>query len=462
MESSNLGAASEDLANMAESETSLLALVRTLLNTRTLPHVLLMLGASVLLFLLSKGGMDGFAALGFISIALGYVVTGLLSSFGAVQRWTTLPGDKTVAAKGPTRFIHPFRICLFPLGVAVLWAVILLSLFGENGALGDRLDSLPLVLSGLFVLWAVVQARSLSSWLSAVSAKRLPESTAREGGLLVQIIVHSIVLLALMTVLLSVFTLMGGGELTPSDLLMDNVVFLVAVVGLGAVSIGLTRHDRQLAAGSSHLHRFSGRWLLFTQFFVLWHALTVWRHQAMAPPSALLVAEELMLMMFTVLMAIWGLTSKSVKSSFRIVHDGNALPMGLAFGYAYAGSVAMLTVVLDDIKTVMMAGHIVVLCSLLWIQRSVLKRVIGRHDDEVRINRAVAAVAPSVPVALLDEQNTTVAQEPAEAVPNVVSQANVLAEASMSVPDPVDVDWVDDDVEVLADEVDWSETDEQN
>ena len=44
------------------------------------------------------------------------------------------------------------------------------------------------------------------------------------------------------------------------------------------------------------------------------------------------------------------------RSSLKVVNTDNALPIGLAFGYAYAGSVAMLTTVLDDVKTVMMAA----------------------------------------------------------------------------------------------------------
>ena len=42
--------------------------------------------------------------------------------------------------------------------------------------------------------------------------------------------------------------------------------------------------------------------------------------------------------------------------------------MGLAFGYAYAGSVAMLTTVLEEIDNVMMAGHLIVVLTFLWMQ----------------------------------------------------------------------------------------------
>jgi len=187
---------------------------------------------------------------------------------------------------------------------------------------------------------------------------------------------------------------------------------------------------------------------------VIWHALTVWRHTVMAPPPVLLLMEELMLMVFTVIMAIWGLTSKSVKSTLGLVHDGNALPMGLAFGYAYAGSVAMLTGVLEDVRTVMMAGHAVVLCTLLWMQRSVLRRALGQHDAEVTIQRTVDAAAPIS----TGSDSTLLPAEGQHASSIAPPEGEVAAgDAGTGSPDPtaVSVDWADDPVEVLADDVDW-------
>lgn len=102
-----------------------------------------------------------------------------------------------------------------------------------------------------------------------------------------------------------------------------------------------------------------------------------------------MLIEELVLMVSTVFMAIWGLTSRSYKSKFRLVDEHNALPIGLAFGYAYAGSVAMLTNVLDDIRYVMISGHVVVILTFMWMQRKVLRSVLADHDSTVGIRRTV-------------------------------------------------------------------------
>ena len=99
-------------------------------------------------------------------------------------------------------------------------------------------------------------------------------------------------------------------------------------------------------------------------------------------------------MVFTVLMAIWGLTSRSFRSPLKLVSLDNALPIGLAFGYAYAGSVAMLTVVLDDVKNVMMAGHVVVLLTFMWMQPTVLKGVFRTTHQASNIKAIVEKVVP--------------------------------------------------------------------
>ena len=452
---------SEGLAAMAEQDTSLLTLVRTLLHPRTLPHVLMLVVSSSLLFLATEGGLTAFSAIAFVSLALAYATAGILSSVGSVRRWMALdPTDEVEGESEPpsglgTRVLNWLKICLFPIVLACLWGAALFLLLGEEGALGDQLGTLPLVLSGLFVLWSIVQARSLSSWMSSVAAKRLPEPSPRSGGIAGHVVLHSVLLGGVTLGLLCLFTLIAGEEASPAAVARGNAMFLAVFGLLMGVSFAATREQRRMASRHRSLHRFSGAWLLMSQFFVVWHALTVWRHTVMSPPPALLLFEELILMVFTVIMAIWGLTSKSVKSALGLVHDGNALPMGLAFGYAYAGSVAMLTGVLDDVRTVMMAGHAVVLCTLLWMQRSVLNRALGQHDAEVTIRRAVDAAAPSGVASTKMDAHAVEANKASEN-PSGRLAGGLESDEVPSEQTPVSVDWADDPVEVLADEVDWS------
>ena len=226
-----------------------------------------------------------------------------------------------------------------------------------------------------------------------------------------------------------------------------NVLFFGAFAGLLVLGWRRTSSLRMQASTSKDLHAFSVRWMLLSQALITWHLLTMWRHWKLSPSAGLLLTEELLLMVFTVLMAIWGLTSKSFRSPLRLVSKTNALPMGLAFGYAYAGSVAMLTVVLDDIRNVMMAGHFVVLLTFLWVQPRVLGGVLQNHEDSATIKAIVeqSVIAPEEtladPAPSPDEGPTSEETEDASIGKDVAWQKpEVLADG---------VEWGDEPIELL-------------
>ena len=161
-----------------------------------------------------------------------------------------------------------------------------------------------------------------------------------------------------------------------------------------------------------------------------------------------MLVEELLLMVSTVFMAIWSLTSKSYKSVFRLVDERNALPIGLAFGYAYAGSVAMLTNVLNDIRYVMISGHIVVILTFFWMQRRVLTSVLEDHDATVEIRRTVDGAEGHSMAS--DSENTTLEgpiDDEAEKNPSETESTSEIA---------VDDKWDDNTTKDIGQDVEWS------
>ncbi|MEC8151329.1 MAG: hypothetical protein VX068_01665, partial [Candidatus Thermoplasmatota archaeon] len=188
------------------------------------------------------------------------------------------------------------------------------------------------------------------------------------------------------------------------------------------------------------------------------------------PEGPLLFIEEFLLMMFTVIMAIWGLTSKSYRSTLRLVNTHNALPMGLAFGYAYAGSVAMLTTVLEEIDNVMMAGHLIVVLTFLWMQPKVLARTMGGMEAAERIKHVVNSAVPAEPVPGSDDASSDSTPRPEDTVeaaaetgsesPDSSEPSAGQTEATDDANDAIgaDVSW--SEPEVLANDVAWDEDDD--
>jgi hypothetical protein len=91
-----------------------------------------------------------------------------------------------------------------------------------------------------------------------------------------------------------------------------------------------------------------------------------------------MIIEEFILMVFTVLLAIWSLASRDVSRGGKLFTSENALFWGLAFGFGYAGSIAMITNMSNSIgggnlATTMAIGHLVTAITLIMIHPKVLR-----------------------------------------------------------------------------------------
>ena len=154
-------------------------------------------------------------------------------------------------------------------------------------------------------------------------------------------------------------------------------------------------------------------------------------------------------MIFTVFVAIWSMTSKGYKSKFRLITEENALTWGLAFGYAYAGSVAMLTTFFDDIKIVMSIGHAVVIFTVIYVHKLVLGSVIEKDNTSVDVNRIMEeSESPTI----LDENPIEMVQTKIESKPST----NPNSEEVWQEDD--DVDWNKQKKQIQIDDVEWNET----
>jgi len=149
-----------------------------------------------------------------------------------------------------------------------------------------------------------------------------------------------------------------------------------------------------------------------------------------------------LLMMFTVFMAIWSITSKSVGAKFKFISAKNALPWGLSFGYAYAGSVAMLATAFTDITYVMVTGHIIAFLTITWMQKSVLGKIIDQHDFAVTIARNTKKSSPQPEVAVAVTEPVNTIETPEETV---------------ALLDEIDVQWDGAVGPSISDDVEWSD-----
>lgn len=389
---------SEDiLRELASNETSLLALVKTLLSPKTLPHLLMIVVLStVLYFIANSNSGEDIAALGFISLALGYALTAIFSTNERVRSWITITNEPEVSQFNLVqRLKSSIKICAFPLAASVGIGLLIMVLFSKDSAT-DLPAIFPISLASLFVLWAVAQGRSFSSWASSLSAKNLPDKQATTGNLAIMNAIQFAIILTLSLAGIIGFEFLYEKQWDLTNAIVSNILFLVIASTAFGLTAFWTRDARRTAMHDKALKKFTRRWTLFAHIFATWHLLTVWRQLVMSQQTIEIFVEEVLLMMFTVFMAIWTLTSQSIGPKFKLLSTENALPWGLAFGYAYAGSVAMLATALDDITYVMVIGHIIAFITITWMQRSILVKVLSKHDIDVTVQRRIEAHAAKI------------------------------------------------------------------
>ena len=378
------------LNELASVDASLVGLLRTLLSFKTLPHLLGLVVFSSVLYALADGSA-GFAAIGFTSLAVGYAGTAVLSNIEGVKSWTLLQPWGENRPTLQKRLLLSSRILALPFGLAIAFAVAFIALTTESAS-----DWLALGLAGLFVLWAVAQGRSFAGWASSIAARKSPQPAPKSGNGYVALTTLFGIVIAFGLVCITAYSSLHAASITLQPKTVDMVVFTGIAIAAFVLMNTITWKERGLAMADKALRRFHFRWSLLIHLFVTWHLLTVYRHAAMNPGTIEVYIEEVALMMFTVFMGIWSLTSRGYGSELKLLNTNNALPWGLAFGYAYAGSVAMISSVVEDFQTVMMVGHIIASATGIWMHRSVLKTLLVRHDETIEIQRMVKEIEPSV------------------------------------------------------------------
>tara|TARA_B100000768_G_C11259221_1_gene367965 strand:+ start:362 stop:1741 length:1380 start_codon:yes stop_codon:yes gene_type:complete len=431
-----------ELESLKDTETSIWKLVKNLLSPKTMPHIVMISVLCVILHILaSSDSLTNLASVMFIGLSIGYSVTAIGSRNERIRTWTIAESNELEI--GDSKFmksLKKFKICIFPLAISSASVILIITLFGENGLIPQVYDLIPLFLGSLFVVWAAIQGISFSTWASSISAKST-KSKRSISSLKASTTFNGLVLITFSMVTVSIFQFFKDTSSSITDILLGNWVYLGLIIALYASTSAWTWKLRSLGENNQTLNSFSNRWSLICHLFLSWHILTIWRQNFMSPNPIEIFLEELLLMIFTVFMAIWSLTSKGYATKFKLLDEENALPWGLAFGYAYAGSVAMLTNVFDEITTVMTIGHTVVIITVIYVYRRVLMNVFSKHDDGILIRRLAAKVNP---ITESKEEEHSETEEEKE------------VEVELDGEDSDDEDWQEDS------DVDWEKESEDN
>lgn len=460
-------------AEEEEESFGLFALLLTILKPDTLPHILLLVLATLCLYLITLSGSDGsdqLAAMGYISMALAYVGTALLSrneAMGRILRTSPLEVDVDAGApSGSEMIVHKTRqilkVWMLPLVITGGVMILMLVLFGDDGPLSGVGDSLPTILAFMFVLWSVGQALSFkTSITTSIEGKlkhaELPAEGAGSGAYWPTAIKLLVINLIIGAILILIFVSIQDSEVNLDQekakaSMLNHILFLFALLITQLGILHWTRPLMEKAATNKRSSAFSLRWGVMVHAFAAWHLMAIYRQFGMASPHVVTMLEEATLMLLTVLLAIWGMTTKGMAKGSTTFTKDNALFWGLGFGFGYAGSIAMVANVLGDVNDVIMAGHAITWVSLLYLHNRALK-------DHLTSAGLLGESLVSDPSTGSTDDAEAEVRDQSEEEESESDEGDTVDESS-AIADDGEVDWNDDSVDSIGEGAEWNEAEE--
>ena len=349
-------------------------------------HILSIIIFAPLLYILSQKGIlsPKISAIGFLSLMSGYAITALMGLSDNTRKYLekSTISNKTHKSNSPMAkilnyILSNFKITFIPMTISLVIFIILTMLMGDNKPLSSVGEFLPVLLSALFVFWSASQAisykNSVNLWISNnIEIDNRETEFDSKRNTIIQLIIVGIIVAIVSSIMLSFF---GNGEGLNSTKGAPIVVIIVLITQ--AFILWYSNNSRE-----SLMKRIDGKkiefiWGLALHLFASWHLLSVYRRLVSAEIDAFNIFEEIILMIFTVIMSIWAMSSRGMNKNYNLFVPENVLFWGIAFAFGYAGSVTMLAVGLEgNISSIFAMGHVVTWITLLMMHNQSCKDIL--------------------------------------------------------------------------------------
>ena len=356
-------------------------LVKILLSPKTLPHVFLLIcGTAVLFALISTINNDpGYAAIIFTSAMISYIFLGIIGNKSSINKW--LLADRYSSFL--TRLLGPLILPL--LLMSIISTIILLTIAGDK----NIRDLWAVSLASLFVLWSIGQGLALKTSirdlvLRSKSSKKSEIKTPTSWDFQ-RLILGAFIFTAIIGVFRGIIVTNFIG--TDSDLVSWMIYYIVCfsliAIFLQIAKDGIVPLDTSWTKGDrNRVHR-TGQLLIL---LIAWHLSSAWSRLFENGNSAMLF-EEIILVIITVVSAVWAMSNRN-RSSINFISKDTAILWAIAFGFGYAGSITVMSglteslPILGDVSQTLGVGHVLTAITLLMGFKGSLARPIEFNSEE--------------------------------------------------------------------------------
>tara|TARA_Y100000589_G_scaffold87711_1_gene81924 strand:- start:28996 stop:30321 length:1326 start_codon:yes stop_codon:yes gene_type:complete len=359
--------------------------VKNLLDPSTLPHVILIGVSGFILYMISSSSSDSLFALGiagFIGLSVGYALTAWMQEMNVIHKFShfqPLPEKTTFLEKILLYFIRIVSAWISPLMLGLIpFTLISLYLTSDSGK--DQAIYWGIAIAGMFVVWSFAQGRALSTSLRIFVQGRAVKiaSIERNSKRFTSTSIHMTIIGVFAAV--TYWILVSGANSTEEMSFIDMlgaILFALVAVAIQALLFWRTTDGRIADSRRKDTAAFGFAWGLFMQLFVTWHLLSALRRFMFEDWGLFLILEEFILMIITVIAAIWSLAKGAHQRGFKMFNEKNAVFWGLSFGMAYSGSIAMISVLGSKltegaigtlgVSTTIGIGHLITAFTMLMI-----------------------------------------------------------------------------------------------
>jgi len=304
-------------------------------NPSTLPHFLLLLVISGFLYSMMQSDFGELGYKGssiFLSITMSYCLAALFFATSYGNKYFMIE-DKGMGILTGKYWILALKAIMPIILISSFLLIILNAIFSE--------ESIDYFMSSLFILMSVGQGISIASGGVIYYGKKKIEkrSSYSNNNAIFRMIFIVFIFIPL------IWWFGYGADNILSKSLKINFWWIFFAFTIGMISYCIDRYTSNTRMELNTNGAKGDKLMTLMILTISWHLLSSWRRNPYIVEStdALMIFEEAILMIITILLTVSAMVKKGKKRGWKIFEAQSALFWGVAFGYAYAGSISSLT-----------------------------------------------------------------------------------------------------------------------
>jgi len=329
-------------------------MLRSFSSPSTLPHFLLLVFVSALLYVTMKidiWGSENRSGVVFLSLSMSYFLAAIIapSKLGVRILRVNHDGGGILNSSYWTQSLQK----LIPIILAsAIFSTLMISQLGS-----ENIKFVKFLLAFLFVAMSIFQALSLNyGWVIYARKISKKERPSRNGGayLLTKILLSFVVF----TPLVWWFGYQAGSPSESS--IIDNLYWILFLVVASLLIFISDKRTKKIRDSEGVDGRALDRLAFLIVITACWHLLSAWRRSPVVAEKTTgsMMIEEAILMSVSILLAVWSMANRGRKNNWKFFQGQSAVFWGIGFGFAYAGSISSLTALSEGtLLTTTAIGH---------------------------------------------------------------------------------------------------------